>query len=912
MGHMEMFRGIGAVALVLVMLGWMAEVPAAVPASIAGLASGSHTVNQKSAGDTLTLRWDASLNAAGYSYVLDGVADTVPDAVPELTPGGVTSLTLRPADGSHYFHLRAIGDLGEGSAAEHIGPFIIDTTAPSPVSGFTAQAMDGRATLSWTTPGAADFQRVMVRYRTDGRAPDSVSDGTLAVEDVTTARASAASYVHQGLSNGTTYRYAAFALDDVGNTSLIATTSVLPQADALNLSGVNPDSGSNAGTITVTLSGTGFSDTLTTADVTLGGSAARSLRVTSANELIATFDLSAMAVGSYSVAVSTARLDNAFSVNDTTAPTVSASPGAGSYDGPREITLTASESAVIYYTTDGSTPTAVSSVYGGAITLARSATLNYVAVDGAGNAGAVVASAYVITADITPPTVAAAPPGGSYTGAQQVTLSADEVATIYYTVDGGAPGLSSMLYSGAISVESTTSVRFFAVDVSGNRSVSGSADYSIVTPTPTPVPSPLPSSPPPPVPPAPPPETLPVPVPPDDSVVNGERDNSGRTLTDPTIEAGAVLTGGTLGGSVINGGTIRDVFLEGGARVDGGVLSGVVEGDPDDPPTLNAAIEAGSELRGVVLGATAELDASVRLGQGVRFERNGSIPAGIDLGDALGRLGPTIDGVIQPDGVDLMGNVIAGGTSGILDAINDLPALSEAGFIIAQDPLSGDLEVAAGEMLLTLRPLTVRQAAADAVPGLQVDPDGRTRVVTGDGREVIAQPVVQDMEGFVRGVNGAIQVTDDGDLTVQVGGAWFRARPSIFSSPAPPEASEGLALLPHDRLLGVEQVSLIFPGEGGPRRQLLPSAPLDRAALGAAVAVIPGVDGVDFDGEGGVSVRMAGQTLEAVFDYGFVQGTPPVSGGVEFVVTDDVNGDGVDDLTVVYPNGARQLLYMVP
>ena len=49
-------------------------------------------------------------------------------------------------------------------------------------------------------------------------------------------------------------------------------------------------------------------------------------------------------------------------------------------------------------------------------------------------------------ADITAPTTTASPAGGSYTSIQSVTLSANEPATIYYTIDGSTPTTSFYLF----------------------------------------------------------------------------------------------------------------------------------------------------------------------------------------------------------------------------------------------------------------------------------------------------------------------------------------------------------------------------------------------------------------------------------------------------------------------------------
>jgi hypothetical protein len=61
------------------------------------------------------------------------------------------------------------------------------------------------------------------------------------------------------------------------------------------------------------------------------------------------------------------------------------------------VTLTPSEAAKVYFTTDGTTPTTSSSVYNGPISIASTATLKFFAVDTAGNSEQVINSIqYVI------------------------------------------------------------------------------------------------------------------------------------------------------------------------------------------------------------------------------------------------------------------------------------------------------------------------------------------------------------------------------------------------------------------------------------------------------------------------------------------------------------------------------------
>ena len=84
------------------------------------------------------------------------------------------------------------------------------------------------------------------------------------------------------------------------------------------------------------------------------------------------------------------------------------------------------------------------------------------------------------TGDTIAPTVTASPPGGTYTSAQSVTLSANEPAVIYYTTNGLEPTISSSVYSGSpIPISSTTTLKFMGVDTAGNASPASTQVYTI-------------------------------------------------------------------------------------------------------------------------------------------------------------------------------------------------------------------------------------------------------------------------------------------------------------------------------------------------------------------------------------------------------------------------------------------------
>lgn len=84
-----------------------------------------------------------------------------------------------------------------------------------------------------------------------------------------------------------------------------------------------------------------------------------------------------------------------------------------------------------------------------------------------------------VTIDRSPPEIVFVPPGGSYTTALSVTLSADEAAAITCTLDGSEPTAVTALYSTPIDIAASTILKCRAVDAAGNAGPVVSGDYTI-------------------------------------------------------------------------------------------------------------------------------------------------------------------------------------------------------------------------------------------------------------------------------------------------------------------------------------------------------------------------------------------------------------------------------------------------
>jgi hypothetical protein len=165
--------------------------------------------------------------------------------------------------------------------------------------------------------------------------------------------------------------------------------------------------------------------------------------------------------------------------SSTATPTFSV--GTGAYTTPFNDSISDSTpAAVIYYTTDGSTPTTGSSVYSVPISVSTSETLQAIATAN-GYTSAVASAAYTITSPAATPTFTQ--PAGTYIAAQSVSISdATPSATIYYSTDGSIPTVGSLLYSVPISVSTTETLNAIATATGYSISPVACAPYTITPP----------------------------------------------------------------------------------------------------------------------------------------------------------------------------------------------------------------------------------------------------------------------------------------------------------------------------------------------------------------------------------------------------------------------------------------------
>ncbi|MCE7699546.1 MAG: chitobiase/beta-hexosaminidase C-terminal domain-containing protein, partial [Methanobacterium paludis] len=180
-------------------------------------------------------------------------------------------------------------------------------------------------------------------------------------------------------------------------------------------------------------------------------------------------------------------------VFNSTPPMVTASPDDGVFNSSQSVSLSSDQpNTQIYYTTDGSDPTDASNSnrvpYSAPIPITNTTTLNFAAVNNGGVWSSRYNKTYVIDTSI--PVVTVSPVGGIFNSTQATVLNAtdaDTSATAYYTTDGSDPRTSDTktVYTTPISINTTTTLRYVAVDLAGNWGLEYNQTYIIDSVAPT-------------------------------------------------------------------------------------------------------------------------------------------------------------------------------------------------------------------------------------------------------------------------------------------------------------------------------------------------------------------------------------------------------------------------------------------
>ncbi len=408
---------------------------------------------------------------------LDTPAQQLPiSQVVDHSTHGVIKLTLH--NGSYDWSF--VPDEGtftdSGSTNCHGKPTPADTAAPttsitcagSPCAGWYQGST--QVALSADDAGGSGVDKTY--FTTDGSTPTTSS--TLYTGPFT-------------LASSATVRY--FSVDKAGNqegpkSQLVQVDAVAPTT-SISCNGGSCSSGFYKGTVSVALSstdttGSGVAATYYTTDGSTPTTASTSytgpIGITSTHT-VTFFSVdnagNAEAVKSQLVQIDSGVPSTTIACNGTTCST-------GQYGAPVSVTLSATDTggsgvAATYYTTDGSTPTTSSTRYAGAFVVSKISTVKYFSVDQAGNAETPKSQTLQVVLPTPTTTItcnSATCSAGWYTATVTVRLAATDVggpgvAATYYTTDGSTPTTRSTRYSGAFTLTSTRTVKFFSVDKAG-------------------------------------------------------------------------------------------------------------------------------------------------------------------------------------------------------------------------------------------------------------------------------------------------------------------------------------------------------------------------------------------------------------------------------------------------------------
>lgn len=158
-----------------------------------------------------------------------------------------------------------------------------------------------------------------------------------------------------------------------------------------------------------------------------------------------------------------------------TTPRPSFNPPPGNYANPITVSLScAGRHSAMYYTTDGTTPTLLSTRYTNPIPVAHTTTIRARAYSLIALPSGVVASTYTII----PATPTVTPPSGIYHQPQTITMSYPIAgAAIAYTLDGSEPSATSTPYTGPITLAHSAQLKVKAFPAGSSPSQTLTLDY---------------------------------------------------------------------------------------------------------------------------------------------------------------------------------------------------------------------------------------------------------------------------------------------------------------------------------------------------------------------------------------------------------------------------------------------------
>ncbi len=288
--------------------------------------------------------------------------------------------------------------------------------------------------------------------------------------------------------------------------------------------------------------------------------------------------------------------------------------------------------------------------------------------------------------------------------------------------------------------------------------------------------------------------------------------------------------------------------------------------------------------------------------------------------------------------MDLNAAVLANSPSTLLQTVQAIIFVGTANSSFQQDA-NGLVTVNIGTSVVSVLPVQVFKAVPNESTGITFTQDGQVKVVTVDGWAVyfaMGTGNYTALQAALNPLNLLAGYAADlyGDLIVQNGsatsalplaqGVYFSARPDIVAVPANVVNGtvNGVALgqqMP--QLLGLPYTGqgvadfsvayLFFQGADNQlMQQAMPPVPADWDSLRGAWEAL-GYTQVALEPNGILSYAQAGKIYKGIMGYIVTPGTAKGASVSFDASVGDVNGDGIGDLKVTYPNGDSQTLILL-
>lgn len=366
------------------------------------LNSNTHSTSSASKNSYITVNWAKAIatdgdTLAGYYYLFDSNSDTlipnVKDDRKNLSKSATEVTSENLSDGSYYMHIAPFSSDGDIGATAHFGAVKIDSIAPtltiSPNGKTSTESIN--VTLS-----ANDANNRSIYYTLDGSTPTK----------------SSTKYSNSISISGGTKTLKAIAIDSAGNESRVKSATFKVTS-------------TGSSSINTAISGVGDGDRISTKDLddaikslTISGNGVTGYKYKfDSNEYSEKRDISTeifttgLSEGVHKLSIigfdganwQSSPTEISFTV-DNSKPTLSISPTGGVYAGDR-VSIIANESATIYYTTDGSTPSLTNGTKGSSFVVNSAMSVKAIAIDEVGYQSDVAEASFTILTQDTTNTV---------------------------------------------------------------------------------------------------------------------------------------------------------------------------------------------------------------------------------------------------------------------------------------------------------------------------------------------------------------------------------------------------------------------------------------------------------------------------------------------------------------------------